>query len=533
MDTGTIGKDVALPLSDAQQCDVRGPGQGRRMLQPYLTKSRYTAGLQCEKRLWLSWHAPEPRSEPDPGTPMAVGTEVGEAARLLFPDGVLVSESSRDLAAAEARTRALVAAGAPVIFEAAFRGDGIVIRADILERLPDGQWSLAEVKSATSYKPEYLGDLAIQVFALRRAGLPLRDVSLIHVNRDYVRGEGPVDWQHFFRRVDLTAAIEAELVALPAKIARLQAVLEQAESPTIAPGPHCFVPHECEFWSRCTSAKPDDWVFHLRGLRTEKFAALAAAGIERIGEIPDEFPLSDRQRLLVACALSGEELVAPGLADELRSFARPAWYMDFETGNPAIPLYLGTRPYQRIPFQWSLHHDDGAGGLRHFEFLADCRTDPRRAFAETLLEAVASDGPVIVYSAFENAVLQELAASFPDLADAITELRERLRDLLPVVRRSIVHPAMLGSYSIKAVAPALVPGFTYNLEGVSDGGAASAAFYRLASGRFLIGETAEALRAGLRSYCERDTLALVGAHCALREKAVATMDVSGELAAST
>lgn len=157
------------------------------------------------------------------------------------------------------------------------------------------------------------------------------------------------------------------------------------------------------------------------------------------------------------------------------------------------------------------------GDLGHKEFLADGVNDPRRQFAETLVDALAwSDHPIIVYSAYEQTRLKELAADFSDLSTALNALIARLADLLPIVRSAIYFPEFGFSNSIKSVAPVLCPGFSYaDLEGVADGGAASAVFLQLASGHITNAGEAYRLRAALLAYCRRDTLALVEVHRAL------------------
>lgn len=244
-------------------------------------------------------------------------------------------------------------------------------------------------------------------------------------------------------------------------------------------------------------------------------------------DIPPDFPLTPAQRGVVDAMLSGREFIADGLREALVPLGPPASYLDFETFSPAIPLYPGTRPYQRIPFQWSLHHDDGAGDVGHFEFLAAGDVDPRREFAETLLQALDETAcPIIVYSPFEATVLRDLAWHVPDLSARLLAVVDRLHDLLPLIRSHVTHPEFLGSYSIKAVAPALVPGFSYDdLTGVADGGDASIAFYRLASHRSISEFDQASYRQALLAYCCRDTMALVYVHRRLQrgtEKTEAT-----------
>jgi hypothetical protein len=244
---------------------------------------------------------------------------------------------------------------------------------------------------------------------------------------------------------------------------------------------------------------------------------LNALGIEAISAIPPDFPLTARQAVIRDAIAAGRPFVAPDLARLLGSFGPPACYLDFEAMMPPIPLYEGTRPYQPIPFQWSLHTLAGDGTLDHRDFLADGDGDPRRAFAETLIEALTGfDAPIVVYSHYERTTLRGLAAMFADLRDPLNAITGRLVDLLPIARSAIYFPDAGFSNSIKSVGPALCPDFTYDdLEDIADGMAAAAAFLQLASGRLALPIEVDRLRAALRVYCQRDTLAMVEVHRAL------------------
>ncbi len=216
----------------------------------------------------------------------------------------------------------------------------------------------------------------------------------------------------------------------------------------------------------------------------------------------------------------GREFVSIELGEALAPLSPPATYLDFETFSPAIPVYAGTSPYERLPFQWSAHHDDGHQHVEHFEFLADGDRDPRRQFAETLLAMIDPlPGPIIVYSSFEASVLRKLASHLPDLSQRLLALKNRLQDLLPIVRSHVVASPFPGSFSIKAVAPALAPGFGYeDLLEVADGSDASSVFYQLASGKPLPDERRADCRRALLAYCAHDTLALLTMHRALQSK---------------
>ena len=236
---------------------------------------------------------------------------------------------------------------------------------------------------------------------------------------------------------------------------------------------------------------------------------------------PSGFPADGKQAIIRDATASGHPYIAPDLARLLSGYGPPACYLDFEAMMPPIPLYEGTRPYQTLPFQWSLHAIADDGNVHHREFLADGGEDPRRRFAETLVVALGDfDGPIIVYSPYEQTRLKELAAQFSDLRSGITAIIARLLDLLPIVRGAVYLPEFRFSNSIKSVAPALRPGFGYDdLDGIADGTAAAGAFLRLASGVFAVPGEADQLRAALRAYCQRDTLAMVEVHRALAKLA--------------
>ncbi len=482
-----------------------------------LSKTKYLAGRQCPKRLWLEVHSPE-FGNYDPATTqrLETGAELGRRAHELFPGGLLVEHESGRHEEAVTRTMDLLAhSGVPAIFEAAFIHAGVRVRVDILERLPNSAWGLREVKSTSGVKDVHLHDVAVQRFVLEGAGVRVPSVEVIHVDTSYIRGDEGIDWRRFFRRADVTAMVDPLRQGLPEDVDAMHAVLAQPKCPLTEPSAHCFSPYGCKFWTHCTQTKPDDWVFHLPG--RSRFEALRALGIERIVDIPDDFPLTARQQRMRDVLRSGEEYVSSDLATALTILGPPTAYLDFETMNPAIPLYPGTRPYQRIPFQWSLHQMGSDGAVVHREFLADGRKDPRWEFVATLVGALGdSREPIAVYSGFEGSVLAELATVVPSQAGTLSDLRSRLVDLLPIVRTHTYHPAFEGSFSVKAVAPALAPGFSYDdLEGIGDGDAASDAFLTIA--RAAAGDET-ALRQALLAYCKRDTLAMVELHRALRRR---------------
>jgi hypothetical protein len=310
----------------------------------HLTKSRYIAGVQCLRRLWLLVNEPEPYEEPAPGSPMDVGQEIGRKAHMLFPGGALIDEEPWRHAQAVAHTAALMMdERVPAIFEGAFEFDGIRIRVDVLERFAGGDWGLREVKSSTGPKDYYFDDLALQAYVLKGLGVPLSSIELVHVNTAYVRGPGDVCWPDFFARMDVSDAVAARLVDLPARLPAMRDCLCGVEVPSAEPGSQCSTPHDCEFWDRCTADKPADWIAYLPRVSSVSAAQLSALGIDAISSIPPDFPLTWKQAIIRDAIVSGRPYVATDLARSLRPFGPPACYLDFEAMMPPIPLYEETR----------------------------------------------------------------------------------------------------------------------------------------------------------------------------------------------
>jgi hypothetical protein len=483
---------------------------------PYLTKSRYMNGLSCHKMLWLGWHEALPYSEPEHGSPQQVGTVVGQCAQLLFPGGVLIDEAPWEHDLAVKRTRELMAEPEiTAIFEAAYEYGDIRIRADIMERLRDGTWGLREVKSSSRVKRSYVDDVGVQLYVLQGLGIEVPSVELIHIDTAYTRGDHGIHWPSLFTRADLTLEAIDTCHDVDATSAFLLGVLADKNQPDIVAGKQC--PKTCDYWIHCTQHMPEDWIHRLPRLSVEKFEELRDQGVEAIRDIPDDYKLNPTQRRVRKVWLEGEPYMSSSLPEALEELAFPAYYLDFETMSPAIPLYPGTRAFQRTPFQWSLHHVSDDGEVMHDEFLAPGDTNPTFEFATTLIDALAgSDEPIVVYSSFEKSTLTDITKQFPDLADDIQAIIDRLVDLLPIVRTNTYFQDYNGSFSIKTVAPALAPHLSYkDLDHVADGLAASAAFERVASGELLPDEDAVTLRSALLEYCKLDTLAMVEVHRAL------------------
>lgn len=475
------------------------------------------SGVQCLKRLYWQVHEPELGVFPDAAAVaiMEQGGAVGRLARQLFAGGVEVS--SRDPEQAIRTTRELIAnPEVPAIFEAAFEDGGVFVRVDILHRRRDNRWRLIEVKSTADLKEQHLDDLTIQHRVVSRSGLDLASSCLAHVNRNYVYTGGDIDVWRFFRIKNLTRRVERLLPKLTFQLRSELRVLVMPNPPEIPTGPHCTNPVTCEFFDRCNRPLPANHIGYLPRLHANAAEELEEIGVESISDIPDDFPLSERQRIACTSVQRGEPWFSAQLGKELESLKYPLYFMDFESVNPAIPRFSGMRPFDQLPFQWSLHvQRERSAEVEHHESLAIDATDPRHEFISSLCDALGESGSVVVYAAFESQRLSELAAWLPEFAERIEQIQCRLWDLLPVVRNHAYHPAFAGSYSLKAVLPALVPEMSYDGMAVGNGQDAGLAWERLVSGR-LDGDERDRIRKALLDYCGQDTLALLRLHEVLR-----------------
>jgi predicted RecB family nuclease len=476
-----------------------------------LSKSKFVAGCQCLRRLYWQMHEPELAEEPGAAVEEIIeqGREVGMLARQMFPGGVEVQSARLDQAIRT--TRELISnREVPAIFEGTFEHSGVLVRVDILHRRRDERWRLIEVKSTTDVKDHHVGDVAIQHRVVRRSGIDLASSCLAHVNRDYIYQGGAIDVHRLFRIRNLTHRVEKLQPKLASVLRSQFRVLQMDEAPRVPAGPQCDYPVKCEFFEHCNPSVPDDHVLRLPRIHASEVANLVALGIQSIHNIPENYPLTIRLRRACTSVQMGTPWFSAELHDKLSGLEYPLSFMDFETVNPCIPRFPGMRPYDQLPFQWSVHVQRQPGAApEHYEFLASDKSDPRTAFISTLCDALGDRGNVVVYhQQFESQRLSDLALWLPEFLGRIKKIQRRLWDLLPVIRDHVYHPAFNGSYSLKSVLPALVPEMTYEGMEVADGRAAGLVWESLIGGRCGEPECPQK-RQALLAYCAQDTLGMV------------------------
>jgi len=472
-----------------------------------LSKSKLLSGLQCPKRLYLEIHHPElAEYSEDTEVRFASGHLVGELARQRYPQGNLI-EHIDDLQTALAETKTeLEGGGEKMLFEPAFQHGGVLVRADIFSRDKAGRCRNIEVKSSTSVKDYHYDDAAIQYWVINGAGYPLDSISIMHIDREFVYPGGG-DYGGLFKQANVTDEIIETAAQVPAWVKEFQNMLA-GDMPEIETGAHCSKPFDCPFQGFCSKDDPEYPVELLP--RGGKIAQrLRADGYRDLREVPENLLESDKYKWIWRVTKSGKAELDPKAEKIIRSLPYPRFYLDFETIQFAVPIWVGTRPYEQLPFQWSCHIEGATGDLVHREFLDTSGEPPMRRFAESLISTLGDSGTVLVYGSFEGGVLKTLAGRYPDLEVPLGNIVRRITNLIPITRDHYYHPAMKGSWSLKVVLPTVAPELNYgNLGEVQEGGAAQAAYLEIIDSA-TSDERRETLKNDLLEYCKRDTLALI------------------------
>lgn len=484
----------------------------------FLSKSKLVAFRQCPKRLWLEVHQPDLRQDSAATQAVfATGHEVGAIAQRLFDPrglGEAIDLKAQGLEGALARTRTLLDARRP-IFEAGFATEGALAFADVM--LPQESsgapgWKMVEVKSSTSVKPYHEDDVAIQSHIALSAGVRLQQVSIAHIDSAWIYPGGG-DYRGLLVEVDHTTTAFSRQDEVRAWIAEAQDLVAQSQPPDIAVGRQCHEPFDCGFLATCRQGAPThefpvSWLPRIQTRALKTFIEEQAVGDMR--DLPDHLLNALQRRVRDATLSDSAVFDAAGARQALATYPLPAYFLDFETIQFGVPRWAGTRPFQMLPFQFSLHRLSANDSMTHEAFLDLTGDDPSERFAHALVRVCQEPLPVFVYNAgFEGTRLTELAQRFADLRVPLLDIKRRLVDLHPIARDHYYHPGQQGSWSIKKVLPTLAPDLDYSaLSQVQDGNTAMQAYAEAIDAK-TIGERKSQIERQLLAYCAMDTLAMV------------------------
>lgn len=483
-----------------------------------LSKSSFIRGRQCGKSLWLYFYQPALREKPDDlrRSLFQRGHKVGFFARQLFPGGQDASPSSPSRwAESVALTRQYMDAGYKVIYEAAFEHNRCLAFADLLVRTEEG-WHAYEVKSSLRVTEVHLMDAAFQYHVIQGSGCLLSGFSLVHPNPDFVH-HGEITPHEFFLLHDITEQILKRQVEVFQGVSNFKQMLESEQMPQQKVGPHCQSPYPCDFRSYCWGRMHAFHILNLPAFSIQEASGLFNAGVRDIRDIPHEEPLSDFHRGIIHAHRTNTNLVdTKTLSNWLNKIVYPIAFFDLEMFMPPIPMYRGTRPFEHLPFAYSLIKlAKPEAEKEYFFFMADAGEDPREVISRRLLSDLDGIRTLIVFdSSQEHAVFRKLGALFPDTKPFMEDLCRRTADLADLfVSKKIYFPSMGNSFSLKSLSS--IAGVNMEHLKINNGYDASAAYESLHEQGDLFHQTE--VREELTRYSRADTEMISGVFQKLHE----------------
>ncbi|PIQ66228.1 MAG: hypothetical protein COV96_02710 [Candidatus Zambryskibacteria bacterium CG11_big_fil_rev_8_21_14_0_20_42_18] len=498
-----------------------------------ISKSEFMMFLRHPAWLWLKKYDKSkiPIPDEDLQARFDEGTLFEEYAEKLFPNAVKLGyknngefSGSKYYALPES-TKKELDSKTRVIMQGRVEQDNLTAIFDVLERVdpPAGgnTFNLYEIKSSTSVKPEHIPDLAFQTIVLEKGGLTIQDMYVLHVNNEYVKN-GPIDPKGITKISKVTDEVRDSIVETEGNIEKAFAVLSKKEMPDISPRhlSQGSLEEWLEIFSLVKGDLPRYSIYKLAGISPKKIEELEDLGIELINDIPGDFALSEKQEKQVEATKSGEPNIdKEEIKEFLSTFEFPLYFFDYETMAGVIPVFDGTRPYQQVPFQYSLHiQETREGGLIHKEYLHTENTDPVLSLLKQMQEDFGAKGSVVSwYKQFEMARNNEMALRYPEFAPLLQGINDRMVDLMiPFSKGWFVDKDFFGSASLKAVLPVLVPELSYKELEVSHGGMAQRVWMETVLGGKNT-ETKSEIMVNLRKYCTLDTYAMYAIYMRLIE----------------
>lgn len=480
-----------------------------------LSKSDFLLFMKHPAWLWLKKFEPNKLPPIDANTQALfdMGFRFESYAEQLFSSGQRITG---DYFEKDRVTARLLATGAQTLFQAKFTApDNTACLTDVLVRVGGDEFDIYEIKVSTKAKPEHAWDLAFQKRTIEACGYRVRKAAVVHVNGQYVR-RGEIDVMALTSITDITDEVNNTMPVMDAKVQEAFEVILSPDCPSLSPrlasysGYFDWMP----IYKKLKGEIPDNSILNLARLNPQLIGQLEERGITKIEDVPPEMvsTLAPAQQMQIATTKSKEVRIdAPAIAKFMQTIQFPIYFLDYETASDAVPLYEGTKPYQQIPMQYSLHILDAPGKpLRHSEFLWTDTTNPMPPLIEQLKQDIGSTGSIAVwYKSFECGRHSEMAEMYPEHAEFLLDLNKRVVDLIdPFQQQLYVDSRFMGSASIKNVLPVLAPDLSYKELSIQNGGDAQGSYMRAVFGDMPADEASKVF-ADLLVYCALDTLAMV------------------------
>jgi hypothetical protein len=490
----------------------------------YYSKSKFVLFHSCKKRLWLEKYKQEEKEEILNQNVLIQGNRVGDLAMNLFGDYYLAETPENDLATQVQNTKQAIENKENVICEAAFFFENNYCAVDILKRNADDSYSVYEVKSTTKVEPHYLYDLGYQYYVLHNLGINIKELYLVHINSSYVL-KNELDINNYFTIENLTDDVKAKYDEVKDMLAESDEILNSEFEIKSILSANCNKNGGCPFLSYCKKNNGLPLINSTYDLynNRSKYKQIDSGLLSFEDLLNSNSKLSDIQRRQIEFAILDKSevyLEKSNIKEFLNKFKFPLYFLDFETFQEAIPTVIGTKPYQQVPFQYSLHILDENGDLEHKEYLGDGINNPIEGLIVNMISDLKDSGTIVSYNdSFERARIKEMAYMYPKYSRKLKELDTRFVDLADVFQMGYCYnKAMGGSFSIKSVLPALFPNDPtldyHNLSDVHKGDEASSTYLELAK---LDKESYDRKRKSLLAYCKLDTFAMVKIYFKLLE----------------
>ena len=476
-----------------------------------LSKSRYCRGLQCKKMLWLEKNKPDEMEEINNESILEQGNIVHEVARYLFNEHINIEYTDNLNEMIKDTYRTIESYQNVVITEASFNYDNNFCSVDILKKQGE-TYEIYEVKSSTKVKDIYINDASYQYYVLTNLGLNVKKCSIVIINTEYTR-YGNIELDKLFTKQDITQEVISLQSEVKKNINEINTYLKNEIEPIDDIDEKCHTPYDCPFFKSCTRNIPKNNIFKISNMRYSTKIKLYKSGIYTYENLLKS-DINDKYKQQIEYELYNKKdyIDKKEIKSFLNTLSYPLYFLDFETFAPPIPLYDNTKPFEKIPFQYSLHYIEKENDLKHKEFLAEPSIDPRRSLAEQLVKDIPKNVCILAYNmSFEKSVIKKLAILYPDLKEHLMNIYNNIKDLMiPFRDRSYYTKDMHGSYSIKSVLPSLFPNDErldyHNLDLIHNGSEAMDYYSALSN---MNKEDYKYTRERLLRYCELDTYAMV------------------------
>jgi len=481
---------------------------------PYLlTKTKVMSGLQCHKKLWFDIHSPIKKDS----HLFHIGNRFGEYARTHYGKGENLADVLNPEAAATKTSELILNPNVYSIYEAAFIQANILVRPDILLK-KNNFWEMVEIKASTSLKSEHIRDATIQAYVLKSCGLTLKKIKIGHINSSFIY-KGDDKYNDLLVEVDITEKVFEEICNVEKWINDILYLTDiNSPAPSSTVGNQCTTPYPCNYIERCDNAtikKSEIPISIIPNIGKKLAAHWEEKNVQDLRDLPPETLKNPIHKTIQQCHINNTTWINPEIVKKIRSLSWPRYFMDFETVQQGVPILKDTKPYQAVPFQWSLHIqksledkvnlNDGIG------FLEFGNQKSIYDFLKTLLEALGNEGPIFVHNAsFEITILKSLIDrdECREFNNKIYSTISRIVDTLKLVREGFYSPAMQGSYSLKDIVKAIPTNVDYTSEQALSGGSEAQIAWFICTDSNIEENEKNRWAARLKQYCAQDTYAM-------------------------